>query len=435
VRVAEGGGLMSGGRIEPSAEAGKEPILVVENKAAPPLRLKEGLLVLGPEAGAAERGGEVLLASRFDDAVLNTYPYRFVTASCSDTARLTDLRARLGEASFWSERSDDFFSHSEARLYPHNSDGFGWLVQDSCLRSVQRFVEECFGVPLAPDMEIVAQRMDPGNHSGFHNDSPRLGWETHRLNLYLNDDWDVARGGRLKIASKMSGDIVSRFVEPTMGQVMAFEASPNSYHAIEPVRSGERYSILYMFWHAANAPGVARAIDSMIRESRSAWRQKIAERFGALTGLLQSSGAGEIPHGTSNLMDHLLDTGCLLLAWGLPDHVGLAALLQGIDDDYLDESGLLSLGLDQALGKRAAALDDESERAALRLANLLASAPHVPFSHARWVERKRDFGGGPDLPTEPARRAARLLFDHGGDDGGPNRATQPGRSAIEPAVA
>jgi hypothetical protein len=421
--------------------------------ATSPLRLKEGLLVLGqgPAPGKAQGesevalqsgGEEILLGNRFENAELKVDPYRFVTASCSETGQLRDLRARLGTAAFWQRRSDTFFSHSEARLFPCNSQEFSWLLTEPCLRSVQGFVEDRFGVPLAPEMEVVAQRMDPGDYSGFHNDSPRLGWETHRLNLYLNDDWNVARGGRFQIASTMSGEPVSGFIEPTLGAVMAFEACPNSYHAIEPVREGERYSILYMLWHAANAPPVARAIDALIREARSDCELSVAERHRDLIALLASSGAGELPHGQSNLMDHLLDTCCLLQAWGLPEPVGLAALLQGFDEEYLTAGTLSSLGLEPALSARAVELLEpsgesrqpelEGERAALKLANIVAATPHMTFSHARWAARKREWNGAATLPCEAARQAARLLFDHGAPDGGPVRPRPADRSGARP---
>ncbi|HYI40319.1 MAG TPA: 2OG-Fe(II) oxygenase [Allosphingosinicella sp.] len=416
--------------------------------AASPLRLKEGLIVLGRDAaedegqGAESREGraeEVFLGSHFEDSSFKVEPYRFVTASCTKRARLRDLRAGLAAATFWQKRSDTFFRHSEARLFSHNSEGFGWLVTEPCLRSVQRFVEDCFGVPLAPEMQVVAHRMAPGDYSGFHNDSPRLGWETHRLNLYLNDDWETECGGRLQIASTMSGEDVSGYIEPRMGGVMAFEACPDSYHAIEPVRQGERYSILYLLWHAANAPTVARAVDSLVRDARSAWERAVVESFEPLIELLHASGASELPHGESNLMDHLLDTCCLLRAWGMPEHVGLAGLLQGIDEEYLAVGTLASLGLKSAPYARAVALlagsgagrdqDLESERAALKLANIVAATPHVTFSHARWAARKREWNGAADLRCEPARQAARLLFDHGAEDGGPLRPTRSNGTA------
>jgi hypothetical protein len=413
---------------------------VERRDAASPLRLKEGLIVLGSDAaedgvrGAApreSRAEEVLLGSHFEDPSFRVEPYRFVTAACTKRARLRDLRAGLAAATFWQQRSDTFFSHSEARLFSHNSEGFGWLVTEPCLRSVQRFVEDCFGLPLAPEMQVVAHRMSAGDYSGFHNDSPRLGWETHRLNLYLNDDWEAQCGGRLQIASTMSGEDVSGYIEPRMGGVMAFEACPSSYHAIEPVRQGERYSILYLLWHAANAPTVARAVDALVRDARSAWEQAVADSYRPLIELLHSSGASELPHGESNLMDHLLDTCCLLRSWGLPEHVGLAGLLQGIDEEYLAVSTLVSLGLKSASYAGAVALlagsgesrDEqlEGERAALKLANIVAATPHVTFSHASWAARKREWNGGADLRHEPARQAARLLFDHGAVDGGPLR--------------
>lgn len=410
--------------------------------AASPLRVKEGLIVLGRGTGEDEvttspggRGEEVLLGSHFEEADLKVEPYRFVTACCTETERLRDLRARLGAATFWHKRNEAFFSHSEEKLFPHNSEGFEWLMTEPCLRSVQLFVEDRFGVPLATALEVMAQRMDPGDHSELHNDSPRFGWETHRLNLYLNDDWNPACGGRLQIASSMSGEDVSGAIEPRMGRVMVFEASPDSYHAIEPVREGERYSILFMLWHAANAPGVAKAVDALIRNARSTSEHSVSERHRPLIELLDSSGAGELPHGESNLMDHLLDTCCLLRAWGLPEHVGLAGLLQGIDEDYLTAETVPTLGLDPAVYARSAMLldgveaagrgsgqDVEGERAALRLANIVAAAPHMRFSHKRWVAQKREWDGGAKLPCEPARQAGRLLFDHGAEDGGPVRA-------------
>lgn len=89
---------------------------------------------------------------------------------------------------------------------------------------------------------------------------------------------------------------------------------------------------------------------------------------------------------------------------GAAGQVGLAALIQGIDRVDLHEHRLSSLGLEQCLGERAAALELEGELAALMLANIVAAAPHVTFSHRHWATQKREFNSGSDLPSKPRGR-------------------------------
>jgi 2-oxoglutarate-Fe(II)-dependent oxygenase superfamily protein/uncharacterized protein DUF6817 len=365
------------------------------------------------------------LGDEFGRAQRHEEPYRFVTARCTNLPRLRELRERLEAREQWSHCEQSFFGHWETSLSHEGAEGVEWLVSEECLQSVRRTAERWFDRPLATKVEVLAHKMQQGHYSDLHNDSPRFGCETHRLNVYLNEDWTAAQGGRLRIASSGEVEDVKHHLEPTFGSVMAFEASAGSFHGVEPVLGGTRYSLMFYMWHAANTPEIRHSLRTMITDARSAHERQIRSRFSSLVESLEASGAEDIPHGSSNLLDHLIETASLLRAWQEPEHVWLSGLLQGIDDELLldDAEPIAPAEIAPELRRKSAALlaqlaaagglpasnDAPAELSALQLANLVATVPHLPFTHERWLARKLAFEGV-RLAGAGAREAAGILF-------------------------
>lgn len=95
-------------------------------------------------------------------------------------------------------------------------------------------------------VEVTAHKLVPGQTIGIHNDYIG-GEETHRLLVQLNRGWDVQDGGVLLLfGSAQPGDIC-RAVKPSHRSGFAFEISPNSFHAVSRMVSGERYTLVYSF--------------------------------------------------------------------------------------------------------------------------------------------------------------------------------------------
>ncbi|MEA3035251.1 MAG: hypothetical protein QOH04_1010 [Sphingomonadales bacterium] len=367
------------------------------------------------------------MGDEFDGAVAHSYPYRFVTAQSSNVERLRRLRQSLESREDWVACESSFFAHWEVSLSRHGEDDLGWLLSSDCLDSIREKVSSWFDQPFSPRIDVLAHKMERGHYSELHNDSPRLGRETHRLNVYLNEAWRPAFRGELRIAGSQTADEDARLIHPVLGSVMAFEASSDSFHGVRPVAGGTRYSVIFYLWHVANTPEVGAAVLEANDGAIRAFEPWLASRYSALLALLEASGAADIEHGSSNLLKHVVQTACLLASWGLPEHVCVSALLDAMDDQMIANhasyltaeeiepqiaAAAAELVLALAAPRRSPGDRVEPYLLALRFANVVAALPHVAFGHDKWVLRREDFAPvSSDLPA-PARQLARVLFDH-----------------------
>jgi Rps23 Pro-64 3,4-dihydroxylase Tpa1-like proline 4-hydroxylase len=95
-------------------------------------------------------------------------------------------------------------------------------------------------------VEVTAHKLVPGQTIGIHNDY--IGdEETHRLLIQLNRNWNVESGGVLLLFGSDQPDDIRRAVKPAHRSGFAFEISPNSFHAVSRMVSGERYTLVYSF--------------------------------------------------------------------------------------------------------------------------------------------------------------------------------------------
>ncbi|MBV9930641.1 MAG: 2OG-Fe(II) oxygenase [Alphaproteobacteria bacterium] len=367
------------------------------------------------------------LGETFRDPVPHSAPYRFVMARADDLDRLRRLRRRLQRCREWVHCRQPFFEHWEADLSTCAIDEAGPLLPEACLASVAKAAERWFGQPLSSRVKLLAHRMEAGHHSELHNDNPRFGHETHRLNLYLNDDWHDGVGGRLRVAASNEPHTDDIAIRPTIGTVMVFEASPHSFHGVDRVAGGQRYSILFYLWHAGNTPEVRTAVaDSLARAAPA--RERVCSRAAGLIELLRSAGAGEVGFGASTLLEQAVRSAALLASWGAPEPAWLAALLQLVDDEVLADAGSALPGADIDAGTLAAAAaialslgqaspaggDPRLAAAAagLRFSNIVAGLPALDFSHAAWLAHRGAFVRDRAALPSPARSLGAALFDH-----------------------
>ena len=88
--------------------------------------------------------------------------------------------------------------------------------------------------------------------SNFQWFEPPVGQETYRLLVQLNRGWHDEQGGMLMLFSSASPDDVRRIIRPLHGSAFAFRITPQSFHAVSTVRSGERFTLVYSFREAAS---------------------------------------------------------------------------------------------------------------------------------------------------------------------------------------
>lgn len=94
--------------------------------------------------------------------------------------------------------------------------------------------------------EVTAHKLVPGQTIRVHNDHRPKG-ETHRLLIQLNRGWADEQGGLLLLFGSAASDDVRRILRPTHRSAMAFAISPQSFHAVSTIQSGERYTLVYSF--------------------------------------------------------------------------------------------------------------------------------------------------------------------------------------------
>ena len=118
------------------------------------------------------------------------------------------------------------------------------------LDSLRAHVERLFGVRLAARIDITAHRLTKGQRIRIHNDYIP-GQETQRLLIQLNRGWLDENGGALMLFNSREPTDVHRILRPVHNSGLLFEISSDSLHAVTPIHSGERFTLVMSFFSAA----------------------------------------------------------------------------------------------------------------------------------------------------------------------------------------
>lgn len=213
------------------------------------------------------------------------------------------------------------------------------------LQCMRRHLERIFGITLSSTRyDLQAHRMLPGHRIGIHTDTPRYGSETHRLLINLNAGFEDEYGGQLVLFDPQDPADSAVIVRPVHNSAVAMEFSDDSWHCVDEIRSGKRYSLVYSFWNegfiADTAPTEMAGAGNKSSAVTDQKLQKIMVQ-------LRELGADAIPHGPRSLLDHLIGTYDVLNRWRCDSDVCKAGLFHSVfgtpsfphalvADDYLD---------------------------------------------------------------------------------------------------
>jgi hypothetical protein len=210
---------------------------------------------------------------------------------------------------------------------------------------MRRHLERVFGITLSSiHHEILAHRMLPGHRIGIHTDTPTSGTETHRLLINLNAGFEDEYGGHLVLLDVHNLADSAVIVPPVHNSAVGMEFSDHSWHCVDEIRSGKRYSLVYSFWIEGFDSDTAPTETADARDKSGAVTdQKLQE----MIVLLRELGADAIPHSSRSLLDHLIGTYDVLNQWHCDSDVCKAGLFHGVfgtpsfphalvADDYLD---------------------------------------------------------------------------------------------------
>lgn len=157
----------------------------------------------------------------------------------------------LEEDAPWKLRVADFyeqyeFSFDDVMLPGALAEAFS----AKALGELREHMEDRFGVELSTRIDIAAHRLTHGQRIKIHNDFIP-GEESHRLLIQLNRGWEDANGGLLCFFNSTDPFDVHRIFRPVHNSGVVFEISKKSLHAVTPIQSGDRYTLVFSFFPRA----------------------------------------------------------------------------------------------------------------------------------------------------------------------------------------
>jgi Rps23 Pro-64 3,4-dihydroxylase Tpa1-like proline 4-hydroxylase len=148
----------------------------------------------------------------------------------------------------WKLKIADFYEQYEFSLLDCElPDSIRLLFSNEHLAILRHQLEDYFGTELSDKVDIAAHKLVKSQRIRIHNDFIP-GQETHRVLIQLNRGWSDENGGILLFFSSDNSQDLRKAFRPTHGSSVAFEISPKSNHAVSPIVTGERYTLVLSFF-------------------------------------------------------------------------------------------------------------------------------------------------------------------------------------------
>lgn len=148
----------------------------------------------------------------------------------------------------WQLKVADFYQQYEFSLHDISvPEPVEFLLADQQIDYFKRCLGESFGVSFQSRFDATVHKLVPGQVIKIHNDFVP-GLETHRILIQVNEGWSVDSGGLLMLFSSFDPKDVSMILLPVSGSAFGFEISEKSLHAVTPIVSGDRFTIVYSFY-------------------------------------------------------------------------------------------------------------------------------------------------------------------------------------------
>ncbi|MFC5775868.1 cyclophane-containing peptide 2OG-Fe(II) oxygenase YhhC [Ectobacillus antri] len=150
-------------------------------------------------------------------------------------------------------RKEQFYRSSAFHLSPENTPNeVADFFSIENLSAIKVKVEDIFGVKFEDRFTISANKYLPGQGTLIHTDYVKPGFRdqfffTHRFLLYLNRGWKEKDGGSLGIFNTPNPEDLSKVIHPIHNTGVGLAINQKSYHAVEAVHSGERYTLNFTF--------------------------------------------------------------------------------------------------------------------------------------------------------------------------------------------
>lgn len=180
-----------------------------------------------------------------DARELTVMPFRYATLTGCFTPQAGEHVLRWFEHDApWTSKQTDFYEQYEFSCWDSSSPVASYLTRRDVLDAVNTAMAEMFGCEFESDVSVVCHKLVRGHRIGIHNDYLVEG-ETHRLTIQLNRGLADSDGGFLMLFNSGDPSDVHRVLRPRHLSALAFEISPDSFHAVSEMHGGARYTIIY----------------------------------------------------------------------------------------------------------------------------------------------------------------------------------------------
>lgn len=178
---------------------------------------------------------------------LNPFPH-IATVTALETQDSEQLLHWLETSAPWKLKIADFYEQYEFSLLDCEIPAkVQHLFSKEQINALRHKIEGYFSTELSDKVDIAAHKLVQNQRIRIHNDFIP-GQETHRLLIQLNRGWSDENGGILLFFGSDNSQDLRKAFRPTHGSSVAFEISPMSHHAVTPIVTGERYTLVYSFY-------------------------------------------------------------------------------------------------------------------------------------------------------------------------------------------
>ena len=175
----------------------------------------------------------------------------FLHSSFSSAMPISDSNALLEwleDGAPWRLRVADFYEQYEFSITDAViPDLVEPLFSTQALLELRIGVQDAVGVTLNNRIDITAHKLTKGQRIRIHNDYIP-GQESHRLLIQLNRGWTDEQGGALIFFGSNDPNDVRKIFRPIHNTGVLFEISPTSLHAVSPITTGERFTLVFSFY-------------------------------------------------------------------------------------------------------------------------------------------------------------------------------------------
>ncbi len=192
----------------------------------------------------------MILNSFRDQLRVTPFPHACVKEAFDSTISL-EILSWLENQAPWSLRIAEFYEQYEFGFADVElPEAIAKIFSHETLQILREKIESIFETKLSTQIDITAHKLITGQRIRIHNDFiPEK--ETHRVLIQLNRGWTEDNGGVLMLfSSKDTNSLHSIFI-PEHNTSVIFEISPISFHAVSPINSGYRYTLVLSFYRAS----------------------------------------------------------------------------------------------------------------------------------------------------------------------------------------